>query len=157
MRRILVSIPDRKLALLEDERVVKIYRVAVGAPDSSSPAGEFKIVHRIPHPTYYAPGVVLPPGPENPLGTHWIGFASKGFGIHGTNVPRSIGRNASHGCIRMRNRDIADLFDRVRAGDSVELIAEHTEETARLFGGAAPAALDAKSPTEAAAATGDAE
>jgi lipoprotein-anchoring transpeptidase ErfK/SrfK len=138
VRRIVVSIDDRKLALLEDGRVVKIYRVAVGAPGSPSPSGQFKIVHRIPNPNYYAPGVVLPPGPENPLGTRWIGLDLKGFGIHGTNQPGSIGRNASHGCIRMRNSDAEDLFERVRAGDSVELIAEHTETTARLFGGPHP-------------------
>jgi lipoprotein-anchoring transpeptidase ErfK/SrfK len=61
-RRIVVSIPDRKLALIEDGRIVKTYPVAVGAAVSPSPAGEFKIAHRILHPTSYAPGVVIPPG-----------------------------------------------------------------------------------------------
>jgi lipoprotein-anchoring transpeptidase ErfK/SrfK len=96
-RRIVVSIPDRKLALIEDGRIVKTYPVAVGAAVSPSPAGEFKIAHRILHPTYYAPGVVIPPGKENPLGTRWLGLTEKGYGIHGTNEPRSIGRRASHG------------------------------------------------------------
>lgn len=73
-RQIVVSIPDRKLALVEDGRVVKVYRVATGARVSPSPAGEFTIAHRIPEPTYYAPGVVIPPGPGNPLGTRWIGL-----------------------------------------------------------------------------------
>lgn len=144
VRRIVVSIPDRKLVLLEDGRVVKIYRVAIGASASPTPSGQFKIVHRIPNPTYYAPGVVLPPGPENPLGTHWIGLDLKHFGIHGTNQPRSIGRKASHGCIRMRNEDVAELFARVRAGDTVELLAERTEETVQLFGGDRPAVLSAQ-------------
>ncbi len=147
-RRIVVSIPDRKLALLEDGRVVRVYRVAVGAPDSPSPTGQFKIVHRLPNPTYYAPGVVLPPGPENPLGTRWIGLDKKGFGIHGTNQPWSVGKNASHGCIRMRNRDAEDLFVRVRAGDVVELADERTEEIAWLFGGQATTAV-AKAPASA--------
>lgn len=139
VRGIVVSIPDRKLALMEDGRVVKIYRIAVGAKDSRSPSGSFTIAHRIPQPTYYAPGIVMPPGPENPLGTRWIGLSFKGFGIHGTNQPGSIGRRASHGCLRMRNRDVEDLFERVRVGDSVELIAERTEEVARIFGGPVPA------------------
>ncbi len=145
-RRIVVSIPDRKLALIEDERIVKIYRIAVGAKDSPSPSGSFTIAHRIPQPTYYAPGIVTPPGPENPLGTRWIGLSVKGFGIHGTNQPRSVGRPASHGCIRMRNGDVEDLFERVRVGDAVELIAERTEEVARIFGGpaAAPRILAAR-------------
>ena len=144
VRRIVVSIPDRKLVLLEDGRVVKIYRVAIGASASPTPSGQFKIVHRVPHPAYYAPGVVLPPGPENPLGTHWIGLDLKHFGIHGTNQPRSIGRKASHGCIRMRNEDVAELFARVHAGDTVELLAERTEETVQLFGGDRPAVLSAQ-------------
>ncbi len=132
-RRIVVIIPDRKLALIEDGRVVKTYRVAVGAAVSPSPAGEFKIAHRIPHPTYYAPGVVIPPGKENPLGTRWLGLTQKGYGIHGTNQPHSISHRASHGCIRMRNRDIEELFELVRVGDVVELHAERTTELEQIF------------------------
>lgn len=149
VRRIVVSIPGRKLALLEDGRVVQIYRIAVGATDSPSPSGRFTIVQRIPQPTYYAPGIVAPPGPENPLGTRWIGLSLKSFGIHGTNQPRSIGRRASHGCVRMRNRDVEELFERVRVGDPVELIAERSEEVARIFGGpaAAPRVLTARAVT----------
>ncbi len=136
MRRIVVSIPDRKLALVEHGRVVKVYAVAVGAAVSPSPAGEFKIAHRIPHPTYYAPGKVIPPGKENPLGTRWLGLSQKGYGIHGTNQPRSIGHRASHGCIRMRNRDVEELFELVHIGDVVELRAEPAIELAQIFGGA---------------------
>ncbi|PYU10291.1 MAG: hypothetical protein DMG29_17725, partial [Acidobacteria bacterium] len=69
-----------------------------------------------------------------PLGTRWLGLGQRGYGIHGTNEPRSIGRNVSHGCIRMRNRDIEELFEMVRAGDVVELYAERTEELAQIFG-----------------------
>ena len=139
-RRIVISIPDRRLALVEDGRVVKTYAIAVGAPLSPSPAGEFKIAHRIPHPTYYAPGKVIPPGKANPLGTRWIGLSQKGYGIHGTDQPRSIGYRASHGCIRMRNRDVEDLFERVRVGDAVELHSEQSEELAQIFGAAEEAA-----------------
>jgi lipoprotein-anchoring transpeptidase ErfK/SrfK len=134
VRRIVVSIPDRKLALLEADRIVKIYNIAVGAPVSPSPSGEFEIVQRLENPTYFHPGVVIGPGANNPLGPRWIGLNVKGFGIHGTNRPDSIGKNASHGCIRLSNRDIEDLFTRVRVGDPVSLIAERTDEVARLFG-----------------------
>jgi len=122
-RRIVVSLPDRKLALLEGDRVVKIYN------------GEFRIAQRLENPTYYKPGVVIAPGKDNPLGPRWIGLDVKGFGMHGTNRPESIGKRASHGCIRMRNRDIEDLFARVNVGDRVSLVGERTEELARLFGG----------------------
>jgi len=133
-RRIVVSIPDRKLALIENNRVVKIYDVAVGAAVSPSPRGEFQITRRLENPTYYKPGVMIGPGAGNPLGTRWVGLNVKGFGIHGTNRPDSIGHNASHGCIRLRNRDIEELFARVKVGDRVFLIAEHTDEVAQIFG-----------------------
>ncbi|MGB9432673.1 MAG: L,D-transpeptidase, partial [Candidatus Acidiferrum sp.] len=101
---------------------------------SPSPSGEFQIVQRLENPTYYKPGVAIGPGANNPLGPRWIGLSVKGFGIHGTNRPDSIGKNASHGCIRLRNRDIEDLFARVQVGDRVSLVAERTDEIARLFG-----------------------
>jgi hypothetical protein len=137
-RRIVVSFPDHKLALLEGDRIIKIYDVAVGASASPSPTGEFQIAQRLENPTYYRPGVVIGPGANNPLGPRWIGLNVKGFGIHGTNRPDSVGKNASHGCIRLRNLDIEDLYARVQVGDRVSLIAERTDEVARLFG---PAAL----------------
>jgi len=133
-RRIIVSIPDRKLAVLEDDRVVKIYQTAVGAPASPSPDGSFTIVTHISDPTWYTRGRVVPPGKANPLGTRWLGLSKKGYGIHGTNVPSSIGRNASHGCIRMRNRDVEELFEIVAVGDAVELHRERTPELDRIFG-----------------------
>ena len=142
-RRIVVSIPDRKLALLENNHVVKIYDVAVGAAVRPSPRGEFQIARRLENPTYYKPGVMIGPGAGNPLGTRWVGLNVKGFGIHGTNRPDSIGHDASHGCIRLRNRDIEELFARVKVGDRVSLIAEHTDEVAQIFG-PAPASSSAQ-------------
>jgi lipoprotein-anchoring transpeptidase ErfK/SrfK len=133
-RRVVVSIPDRKLALIEKNRVVKIYDVAVGAPASPSPSGEFQITERLENPTYYSPGVVIEPGAGNPLGTRWMGLDIKGFGIHGTNSPDSIGYNASHGCIRLRNREVEELFVRLKVGDRVSVIAERTDEVAQIFG-----------------------
>jgi hypothetical protein len=146
-RRVVVSIPDRKLALMEENRVVKIYDVAVGAPASPSPSGEFQITERLENPTYYSPGVVIEPGAGNPLGTRWMGLSSKGFGIHGTNSPDSIGHNASHGCIRLRNRDIEELFVRLKVGDRVSLIAERSDEVAQIFG---PAPGSSSTQTQAA-------
>lgn len=133
-RRIVVSIPDRKLAVMQDDRVVRIFPTAVGAEKSPSPTGTFQVVSHIPDPTWYTKGKIVPPGPANPLGTRWIGLSIKGYGIHGTNVPSSIGKNASHGCIRMRNKDVEALFEMVAIGDVVELHGERTEEIARIFG-----------------------
>jgi lipoprotein-anchoring transpeptidase ErfK/SrfK len=137
-----VSIPDRKLAVMEGDRVVKIYQTAVGAPKSPSPSGAFKIVQRIPDPTWYGKGKIVPPGKSNPLGTRWIGLSMKGYGIHGTNVPSSIGRNASHGCIRMRNHDVEELFTMVEIGDAVELVSDRTPELDEIFGTVSVAQAD---------------
>jgi lipoprotein-anchoring transpeptidase ErfK/SrfK len=133
-RRIVVSIPDRKLAVLESGRVVKIFSTAVGAPRTPSPSGSYHIVQRISDPTWYTKGKVVPPGKSNPIGTRWLGLSVKGYGIHGTNSPSSIGHNVSHGCIRMRNRDVEQLFDMVAVGDAVELYQERTPELEKIFG-----------------------
>jgi len=142
-RRIVVSIPDRKLALLDSGKVVKIYQTAVGAPKSPSPTGSFKIIRRVVDPTWSSNGKVAGPGKSNPVGTRWIGLSIKGYGIHGTNAPSSIGRNASHGCVRMRNRDVEELYTMVSVGDSVDLYGERTPELDRIFGEPAVAAVAA--------------
>ena len=132
-RRIVVSIPDRKLAVLEGDRTLRIFETAVGAPKSPSPTGTFQIVNSIADPTWYNKGRIVPPGKSNPLGTRWLGLSRKGYGIHGTNRPDSIGHNASHGCIRMRNREVEELFKIVAVGDQVELYDARTPELDRLF------------------------
>ncbi len=154
-RRIVVSIPDRRLAVIENGRIVLKFRVSVGAPASPSPAGEFHVINRVTNPVYYHPGEVIPAGPDNPVGPRWIGLNIKGYGIHGTNEPRLIGRDVSHGCIRLRNRDVKRLFARVRVGDVVELLAARDVETADLFGTSTPHTLAAESqPTLSASAAG---
>ncbi len=135
-RQVLVSIPDRKLAVIQDGRVIRTFPIAVGATVSPSPSGEFKVVNRIANPTYYHPGVVIPAGAANPIGTRWLGLNRKGYGIHGTNEPGSIGKAASHGCIRLRNRDMEQLFRMVSVGDTVLIRADHDEQVAEIFGGA---------------------
>jgi L,D-transpeptidase ErfK/SrfK len=155
-RQILVSIPDRKLAVIERGKVIHTFPVSVGASVSPSPTGEFRIIYRISNPTYYHPGVVIPPGSENPIGPRWIGLSKSGYGIHGTNQPDSIGHAASHGCIRLRNRDIKQLFEMVRVGDVVEIRGERDQQIAEIFGGSvdlskttfAEASLPTLSPAE---------
>jgi len=136
-RIVLVSIPDRKLAVLEQGNVIATFPVAVGAAVSPSPTGEFQIVSRIANPTYYRPGTVIPAGAGNPIGTRWLGLSQKGYGIHGTNAPRSIGRAASHGCIRLRNRDMERLCPMLQVGDVVQIRGERDDEIARVFGNGA--------------------
>lgn len=144
-RLIVVSLEDRKLALLVDGQVKKIYAVAVGKPSTPSPVGTFTIERRVANPTYHHNGKTVLPGPGNPVGTRWMGLSIAGYGIHGTNEPKSIGKAASHGCIRMAKSDLEEFYALVEVGDTVELIGERNEETANIFGdpekqGPAPAA-----------------
>jgi len=135
-RKVVVSIPHRKLALIEDGAVKKVYPVAVGASGSPSPAGTFAVKNRLVKPTYYHPGKVIAAGADNPLGSRWIGLSTKGYGIHGTNVESSIGKAASHGCIRMHRQDLEELFANVQVGDQVEIRAAADPELQLIFGDA---------------------
>ena len=143
-RTVLVSLVDRKLAVIEDGVVIATFQVAVGADVTPSPTGEFKVVSRVENPTYYHPGTVIPAGKNNPVGTRWLGLSQKGYGIHGTNAPGSIGHAASHGCIRLRNSDVEKLFTMVQVGDTVKIRGERDDEVAQIFG-----ALDEKLLAEA--------
>jgi lipoprotein-anchoring transpeptidase ErfK/SrfK len=125
---LVVNIADRKLAVMQGGHVLKAYRVAVGKPSTPSPKGQMRIINKVVDPTYYHQGKVIPPGKSNPLGDRWIGLNGKGYGIHGTNAPNSIGKAASHGCIRMGKRDVEELFDLVRVGDVVEIHDERDAE-----------------------------
>jgi lipoprotein-anchoring transpeptidase ErfK/SrfK len=132
----LVSVPDRKLAVIEGGKVIRTFQVSVGTSVSPSPTGELRVIRRLTNPTYYHPGVVIPAGANNPLGPRWIGLSQSGYGIHGTNHPESVGHAASHGCIRLRNRDIKQLFEMVSIGDVVQIRGERDQQTAEIFGGA---------------------
>ena len=133
-RVIVVSLEDRKLALVEDGQVKKVYSVAVGKPSTPSPVGTFTIERRVANPTYHHNGKTVLPGPGNPVGTRWMGLSKHGYGIHGTNEPKSIGKAASHGCIRMSQADLEEFYALVAEGDTVELVGERNEQTAQLFG-----------------------
>ena len=134
-RVIVVSLEDKKLALVEDGQVKKVYTVAVGKPSTPSPTGTFTIARRVKDPTYSHNGKTVLPGPGNPVGTRWMGLSIKGYGIHGTNEPKSIGKAASHGCIRMAKKDLEEMYAMVSVGDTVELVGQRNDETAQLFGG----------------------
>jgi lipoprotein-anchoring transpeptidase ErfK/SrfK len=150
-RVIVVSLEDRKLALIENGKVVKTYTVAVGKPTTPSPVGTFSIERRVMNPTYSHDGRIVAPGPNNPVGTRWMGLNVRGYGIHGTNAPNSIGKAASHGCIRMAKDDLEELYALVKAGDTVKLIGQRNEETAELFGDNAKPAVARQAAVQAAA------
>jgi lipoprotein-anchoring transpeptidase ErfK/SrfK len=107
------------LVLYSNDEAVKKYSVATGRKNCT-PVGEFKITDKLVHPTWFKTGAILPPGsPENALGTRWMGFDKPAYGIHGTIEPKSIGTQASEGCIRMLNEDVEELYSIVPVGTKV--------------------------------------
>jgi len=125
---IVINIPAFKLYLYQNGVPVKTYPIGVGQVVKPSQLGETKIINRVFHPTYYPPDWYakglqpIPPGPDNPVGTRWLGLGFQGYGIHGTNDPSSIGTAASSGCIRMYNHDVEELADLVRVGTVVRFV-----------------------------------
>jgi len=109
------------LVLYSNGEAVKKYSVATGKKNCT-PVGEFKITDKLVHPTWFKTGAILPPGsPENALGTRWMGFDKPSYGIHGTIEPKSIGTQASEGCIRMLNEEVEELYSLVPVGTKVTI------------------------------------
>jgi lipoprotein-anchoring transpeptidase ErfK/SrfK len=115
----LVDKSDYTLTLLLDGHFIKQYPIGTGKSDKT-PEGKFIVDNKLKNPVWYSPDGIYQFGdPENVLGTRWIGFEDKkglyGYGIHGTTDPDSIGKQMSNGCIRLKNEDVEDLFDYVKA------------------------------------------
>lgn len=119
------------LTLYRGDHYVRQFHVATGQAIYPTPLGRFQIVVKWKDPTWYPPvqdawakGLKpVPPGPNNPLGTRWMGISSPGVGIHGTDEPASIGYSQSHGCIRMLVPDAEWLFEHVTIGTPVFIVA----------------------------------
>ncbi|MGR3309499.1 MAG: L,D-transpeptidase family protein [Candidatus Brocadiales bacterium] len=114
---------DFTLTVLMDDHYIKQYSVGTGVA-GKTPVGTFKINSKLKNPVWYSPEGVYKHGhPKNILGTRWIGFEDKpglsGYGIHGTTLPDTIGKEASMGCIRMINKDAEELYDFVVLGTKV--------------------------------------
>lgn len=110
------------LILKGDEEVLKTYVVSTGE-NNSTPVGVFQITDRLINPTWYKAGAVVPPdSSENVLGTRWLGFTKKGYGIHGTTEPDKLGQQVTAGCIRMRNEEVEDLFAFLPSGSEVTIL-----------------------------------
>jgi L,D-transpeptidase ErfK/SrfK len=111
-------------------RRIASFPVAIGREEYATPTGRFEVREKIVDPDFLQfdwdnPSRVIRrvgPGPDNPLGLRWIGFTSAhgwGIGFHGTPQPELLGQAVSHGCVRMRNRDVVDLYGRVEVGTPV--------------------------------------
>ncbi|MBW4519134.1 MAG: L,D-transpeptidase [Scytolyngbya sp. HA4215-MV1] len=121
---LVVDLSDRQVYVYERDRLKTNYTIAVGQPGWETPVGSYQVLHMLRHPIWQHPitNELFLPGPSNPLGDRWIGFWSGNrseIGFHGTNEEELIGLAVSHGCIRMRNRDIRKLYEQVREGTPI--------------------------------------
>jgi lipoprotein-anchoring transpeptidase ErfK/SrfK len=119
---IIVDKSENTLILKSNEEIIKTYIVSTGE-NNSTPTGTFKIVNKLKNPTWYKAGaVVAPSSPENILGSRWMGFDLKGYGIHGTVEPQNLGKSITQGCIRMSNQDVEELYTIVPLGTEVTIV-----------------------------------
>jgi len=119
---ILVDKSQNILLLKNNEEVIKSYIVSTGK-NNCTPVGTFKIVNKLPNPTWFKAGAVVPPeSAQNVLGTRWLGFDLAGYGIHGTTEPKELGKQVTQGCVRLGNADVEELYSIVPVGTEVTII-----------------------------------
>lgn len=129
-REIVINLPAFTLSVYEDGVLIRRYPIAIGSVvEQQTVLGTTRIINKVADPTYYPrdwwkrDGVEpIPPGPDNPVGTRWLGLDIPHYGIHGTNDPNSIGKPASAGCIRMYNEDVEELTELVSIGTPVHIV-----------------------------------
>ncbi len=133
---ILINLPQRMLYRFRGGEPQAAYPIAAGKPGWPTPLGDFAVKTREQNKTWFVPLSIqremraqgrevrerVPPGPDNPLGRHWLGLSLPAIGIHGTIAPQSIYDFRSHGCIRLHPDDAATLFEAVRVGEAGRII-----------------------------------
>ena len=127
--RLVAKKADNILYAYNGDRLIATYPTTVGSSDTPSPTGTFSIVNRVKNPWYRASSgegkdkkvFMLPPGPNGPVGVVWMGLSKPSYGIHGSPVPEGISRQASHGCVRLTNWDVLEVYANVDTGTKVDL------------------------------------
>lgn len=124
-KRIEINLASRLLTLYQGDVGIRMYPIAPGKPSSPTPTGRRTVVDMEVNPTWIDPdsGTTIPSGPDCPIGYRWIGIGGN-YGIHGTNVPSAIGTYASHGCVRMNEADVEDLYAHIVKGIPVDILYE---------------------------------
>jgi lipoprotein-anchoring transpeptidase ErfK/SrfK len=126
---IVIDREDYRLRVYRRLRRAETFRIGLGRTGFETPAGRYEVINKAKNPAWHVPdkdwagelaGRVIPGGtPQNPLKARWLGLTKGGVGIHGTDEEDSIGRRASHGCIRMLVPDVKRLYRRIDVGTAV--------------------------------------
>lgn len=135
---LVINLPDRTLYHFAKGIPIASYPVGVGQPDWPTPVGEFRITAKVKNPTWFVPKSIqeemeaeqrivktrVEPGPDNPLGEYWLQLSLRGYGIHGTIAPGTVGWFSTHGCVRLKAEDIESLYTAVSTGTRVVILYE---------------------------------
>ena len=135
---IVIDIAVRTLYWFQKDALRARFPIGVGRADWATPPGHYRIVGRRQDPVWHVPPSIqaemraqgekvvrdVPPGPDNPLGKYWIQLSAPGYGLHGTNAPASIGKYASHGCMRLLPEHVEFLYREGRDGTPVDIVYE---------------------------------
>ncbi len=130
---VVINIPEMRLYRFSKKMsMVKTYPIGIGREGFETPIRVAHVVERERNPAWTVPPsawseygkIVVPPGPQNPLGDYWVGLSAEHIGIHGTNRPWGVGRTVSRGCIRLYPEHIRYFFNEVSQGTKVEIIYE---------------------------------
>lgn len=122
-KKIVINSASRILSLYEGDKKIAIYPLGLGKVNTPTPTGYYKIRTKEKNPPWVDPShpeYEVPSGPNNPLGYRWMQIYGN-YGIHGTNRPESIGHYVSNGCIRMLEKNVEELFEKVEVGTPVEI------------------------------------
>ena len=123
---IIVNKANHEVVLLQNDEVLFEASAAIGKTKDLTPEGQFDVKVKAKDP-YYRKKDIPGGDPENPLGSHWIGFDAREtdgriYGIHGTNQPESIGKSVSAGCVRLKNGDVEKLFTMISLETDVIIV-----------------------------------
>ncbi len=137
---IVVNVPEMRMFMFPQHTApgqhvpVRTWAIAIGADDTPSPTGSFRVTSKDKNPTWYVPDSiyktmekkrrVIPPGPNNPMGEYRIRLSKGLYSIHGTDTPWAIGRQTTHGCIRLYPEDIGELYALVKPSTGGTLVYE---------------------------------
>src|SRR5215471_10219956 len=138
---IVINIPEMRLYMFPrrtkpgEQVVVRTWPIAIGSDDTPSPVGPFTVISKDKNPTWYVPDSiyrtmdpprrhVVPPGPDNPMGAYRLKLSHGLYSIHGSNTPWAIGRETTHGCLRLYPEDLPVLYAMVKPPMNGEMVYE---------------------------------
>jgi L,D-transpeptidase ErfK/SrfK len=129
---LVLNVPEMRLYDFRAGPEPEVFAAAVGDAQDPTPLGAYRIGEKRVNPTWTVPASIraekpelparVPPGPDNPLGSLWMTIGATSYGIHGTNIRWSIGRTATHGCVRLYEDEMRRLFDQTPSGTRLRIV-----------------------------------